>query len=71
MEIKMQKRALSHLGVLVIAALMIQTAAAATHHTRKAARNPAPITHQLRDAFDSAPEAVGSKSCDVIWCYEN
>jgi hypothetical protein len=70
MEIKMQKRALSHLGVLVIAALMIQTAAAATHHTRKAARSPAPITHQLRDAFDS-PEAVGSKSCDVIWCYEN
>ena len=71
MEIEMQKRALPHPGVLVIAALMIQTAAAATRHTQKVARNPAPLTHQLRDAIDSAPEAVGSKSCDVIWCYEN
>jgi hypothetical protein len=67
----MQKRALPHLGVLIIVALMIQTAAAATRHTRAATRNPAPIAHQLRDAFDSVPEAVGRKSCDVIWCYEN
>jgi hypothetical protein len=71
MEIELKKRALPRLGVLVIAALMIQTVAVATRHTWKAARNPAPVTHQLRDAFDSAPEAVGSKSCDVIWCYEN
>jgi hypothetical protein len=71
METKMRKRALPHLGVLVIAALTIQSAAAATHHARKPVRNTAPVTHQLRDAYGSAPEAVGSKSCDVIWCYED
>jgi hypothetical protein len=58
MEIKMQKESIAPLGVLVIAALTIQTAAAES------------VTRQLRDAFDSAPEAVGRKSCDVIWCYE-
>jgi hypothetical protein len=67
----MRKRALAHLSVLVIAALTIQTATAATHHARKPVRNPAPVTHQPRDAFGSAPVAVGSKSCDVFWCYEN
>jgi hypothetical protein len=67
----MRKRILLRLGVLVIAALTIQTATAATLHTQRAARNPAHVTHQVRDAFGSAPEAVGSKSCDIIWCYEN
>jgi hypothetical protein len=67
----MRKRVLPRLGVLIIAALTIQTATATTRHTRKAARNPAPVTHQLRDAYGSAPEAVGTKSCDAIWCYEN
>lgn len=71
METRMRKKVLSRLGVLVIAALTIQTATAATRHTRKAARNPAAVTHQARDAYGSAPEAVGTKSCDVIWCYEN
>jgi len=71
MEIKCKREHRRIFGVLVIAALTIQTAAAATRHTQKVARNPTPTTHQLRDAFDSAPEAVGRKSCDVIWCYEN
>jgi hypothetical protein len=71
MAIKMRKRALPYLGVLVIAALTIQTAVAATHHARKQVRNPAPVTHQPRDAFGSAPEVVGGKSCDILWCYEN
>jgi hypothetical protein len=62
----MRKRALPHFGVLFIATLTIQAAAAATHHARKPVRNPAPVTHQPRDAFGSAPEAVGGKSCDVI-----
>jgi hypothetical protein len=56
----MRKRVFAHLGVLVIAALTIQTATAAARHTRKAARNLVPVTHQLRDAFGSAPEAVFS-----------
>jgi hypothetical protein len=67
----MRKRMLAHLGLLVIAALTIQTATAATRHTRKPVRNTAPVTHQLGDAYGSAPEAFGSKSCDVIWCYED
>jgi hypothetical protein len=69
MESKMRKRVLPRLGVLVIAALTIQTATATTHHTRKAVRNPR-VTHQMRDAYGSAPEAGGTQSCDVIWCYE-
>jgi hypothetical protein len=67
----MRQRMLPHLGALVIAALTIQTVTASTRHIRKPARNPAPVTHQARDAFGSAPEAVSSKSCDAIWCYEN
>jgi hypothetical protein len=67
----MRKRVLTRLGVLVLAALTIQTATVAARHTRKGVRNPALVTHQPRHAFGSAPEAVGSKSCDVIWCYEN
>jgi hypothetical protein len=67
----MRKRVLTHLGVLVIAAWTIQTATAAAPHTRKATRSRAPATHQIREAFGSVPEAVGGKSCDVVWCYEN
>lgn len=66
----MQKGVLRYLGVLVIAALTIQTATAATSHSRKD-RNPAPATHRIRDAYGLAPDAVGTRSCDVIWCYEN
>jgi hypothetical protein len=67
----MRKRMLANLGLLVIAALTIQTATASTRHIRKVVRNTAAVTHQLRDAYGSAPEAVGSKSCDLIWCYED
>jgi hypothetical protein len=66
----MRKRVFSILGVLIIAALTAQTAMAAARHVRKA-RAPAPVNHQVRDAFGSASNAVGSKSCDRLWCYEN
>ena len=67
----MRKRVLSILSVLTIAALTIQMATAAPRSPRKAVRAPAPVNHQFRDAFGSAANAVGSKSCDRFWCYEN
>ena len=69
----MRKEVLSIFGVLVIAALTIQMATAAPRSARKAVRTPTPVTHQPRDAFGSALEAVGSisKSCDRFWWYEN
>jgi hypothetical protein len=71
METKMRKRVLSIFGVLVIAALTIQMATAAPRSARKAARAHAPVTHQVRDAFGSAPAAVHSRSCDIFACYED
>jgi hypothetical protein len=71
METKMRKRVLSILGALVIAALTIPTANAASPRVPKAARAPAPVAHQFRDAFGSAPKPIGSKSCDIFWCHEN
>jgi hypothetical protein len=70
METKMRKRVLSIFGVLVIAVLTIQMATAAPRSARKAVR-PAPVTHQGRDAFGSAPAAVESRSCDRFWCYDD
>jgi hypothetical protein len=67
----MRKRALSILGVLIMAALTVQMAMAAPRSARKAARTAAPVNHQVRDAFGSAPTGVGSKSCDRFWCYQN
>jgi hypothetical protein len=69
----MRKRVLTVLGVLLIAALTIQTATAAARHGRKAARAPAPVTSQLRDISHgrAAPAAIGNKSCDILWCYQN
>jgi hypothetical protein len=66
----MRWRVLSIL-VVVIAAWTIQMATAAPRRAPKAARAPAPVTQQFRDAFGSVPKAVGSKSCDRFWCYEN
>jgi hypothetical protein len=66
----MKKSVVSILGVLAIAALTIQIAAAAPRGARKA-QVPAPPTHQLRNAFGSVSKAVGSKSCDILWCYQN
>jgi hypothetical protein len=71
MEAEMRKRMLGILRVLIIAALSIQMAIAAPRSARKAARAPAPVNHQIRDAFGAASNAVGSKSCDIFWCYEN
>jgi hypothetical protein len=67
----MRKRVLPVLGVLLIAALTTQMAAAA-RHVRKAARGSATITQQLRKPHGfSAPAASDAKSCDVVWCYSD
>jgi hypothetical protein len=65
----MRKTVLNVLGVLVVAALTVQTATAAPRSGGKAVRAPARASQQFRDAFDSAPKAVGNKSCDRFWCY--
>jgi hypothetical protein len=49
----MQKRVLTAIGVLLSAALTIQTATAATRSARKSARTLDPVTQQPRDAFGS------------------
>jgi hypothetical protein len=82
----MPARVLTVLGVLLIAALTIQEATAAARNAGKAARASGPVAQQRRDGFGSAqsdysyrskrhglsaPAATGTKSCDVIWCYEN
>lgn len=64
----MRLRVLTVLAVLLMAVLTIQTAAAA-RHGRKPARVPA--TQQHRDTTPAAPASSGTKSCDVIWCYQN
>jgi hypothetical protein len=53
METRIGKRVLTGIGGLLIAALTIQTATAAAHNARKAARAPVPVAQQLRDAFGS------------------
>jgi len=80
----MRRRALAILGVLVVAATTCQTDADATHRVRSVMRASRPATPELRDAFRSWPLttrsghsnydrglAAESKSCDIIWCYEN
>jgi len=49
----MQKRVLTVIGVLLSAALAIQTATAAARGARKSARAPDPVTQQQRGAFGS------------------
>jgi hypothetical protein len=82
----MPTKVLTVLGVLLIAALTIQEAAAAARHAGRAARASGSVAQQRRDAVGSAqsgysyhskrrgvsaPAATDTKSCDVIWCYEN
>jgi hypothetical protein len=71
METKMQNRLLNLVGVIAVAAFTVHVAIAAPRGARKAVRVSPSVTQQLRNAFGSAPKAVDSKSCDVIWCYEN
>jgi hypothetical protein len=71
MEAKMRKIILRIIGLLAVSTFTVQMAIAAPHSPRKAARLAPPVTHQFRNAFSSAPKAVESKSCDIIWCYEN
>ena len=67
----MRKRVLTSVGVLVFAALTVQTAVAVPRSAGKVARAPAHLNHRFRQSFGYEPKAVGSKSCDIIWCYEN
>jgi hypothetical protein len=68
----MRKLVLTVFGVLLVGGLTIQTAAAATHHARKA-RAPVSSNRQPRDAFGSVPSAApadtGTRSCDIVYCY--
>jgi hypothetical protein len=64
----MRGRVLTVLAALLMAALTIQTAAAA-RHGRKPAR--ASATQQQGDTRPAAPAASGTRSCDVIWCYQD
>jgi hypothetical protein len=64
----MRRRVLSVLAALLMAAVTIQTADAA-RHGRKPARGAA--TQQQGDPRPAAPAAGGTKSCDVIWCYQD
>jgi hypothetical protein len=82
----MPTRVLTVLGMLLIATLTIQEATAAARNAGKAARASGSVAQQRRGGFGSAqsdysyrskrqglsaPAATGTKSCDVIWCYEN
>jgi hypothetical protein len=68
-ETEMRKRGLSVLGLLVVSALAAQVAAAAPHSGGKAARASTHLNQQYRDVFNSASKPVGTKSCDILWCY--
>jgi hypothetical protein len=59
------------LGVAAIATFTVQMAIAAPHSTRKPGRVSSTTAHQFRDAFGSAHTVADSKSCDIIWCYQN
>jgi hypothetical protein len=68
----MRKLVLTVFGVLLVGGLTIQTAAATTHHARKAVRAAVSSTRQPRDAFGSVPSApadTGTRSCDIVYCY--
>lgn len=67
----MRKSLLCVLGVIALAAFTVALAFAAPHGARRAPRVSPPVTHQFRNAFGSAPKAVESKYCDIVWCYEN
>jgi hypothetical protein len=67
-ETTMRRRVLTVLAALLMAAVTIQTADAA-RHGRKPAR--AAATQQHGDTRHAAPAASGTKSCDVIWCYQD
>jgi hypothetical protein len=73
METKMRKLVVTVFGVLLVTGLAIETAAATTHHARKAVRAPVSSTRQPRDAFGSVPSAApadtGTRSCDIVYCY--
>jgi hypothetical protein len=86
METKMPARVLTVLGVLLIAALTIQQATAAARHAGKSARASGQVAQQRRDAVGSAqsgysyhskrqglsaPAASDTKSCDILWCYQD
>jgi hypothetical protein len=65
-ETTMRSRVLTVLAALLMAALTIPTADAARH-----GRKPARATQQQGDGKPAVPAASGTKSCDVIWCYQN
>ncbi len=64
-ETDMGSRVLTVLAALLMATLTIQTADAA-RHGRKPARGAA-----TQQQGDTRPAASDTKSCDVIWCYQN
>jgi hypothetical protein len=79
----MRKTAFTILGVLLIAGSAVQTATASEHHMRTGRghhrwdyrgsynqlRDAAPLPRDGREF--SAPAANETKSCDVIWCYQD
>ncbi len=80
----MRKIVLRLLGALVIVSFTSQMAGAAARSERKVVRAPAHAARQFREAHDAAPRdfapgfvapnaapGVGSKSCDILWCYQN
>jgi hypothetical protein len=62
-ETTMRRRVLTVLAALLMAAVTIQTADAARH-----GRKPARAAQQQGDP---RPAASDTKSCDVIWCYQD
>jgi hypothetical protein len=82
----MRKAAFSVLGALLIAGSAVQMATASEHHIRTGGhhhwdyrgsynqlRDTAPLT---RDGYNerrefSAPATNETRSCDVIWCYQD
>ena len=61
----MRRRVLTVFAALLMAALTIPAADAA-RHGRKPARSAA-----TQQQGDTRPAASGTKSCDVIWCYQD
>jgi hypothetical protein len=64
-ETTMRRRVLTVLAALLMAAVTIPTADAA-RHGRKPARGAA-----TQQQGDPGPAASSTKSCDVIWCYQD
>jgi len=74
METDMRKAVLTVLGMALIGVLTVQIATAAGRHTRNASRTAVPATRQPRERHPPAtpaPPATHSRSCDIIWCYED